>query len=150
MGIIVVGVDGSDSSRAALEWALAEAKLRGSTLRAVHAWMIPALGTGEAPWAMMPPDSYVDFSADEIEKATHEALDRELAEVGPDPGLAVERFVSEGPAADVIVDASADAELVVVGTRGRGAIKTLLLGSTSQHVIQHSKCPVVVVSAPDA
>ena len=150
MGIIVVGVDGSDSSRAALEWALAEAKLRGSTLRAVHAWMIPALGTGEAPWAMMPPDSYVDFSADEIEKATHEALDRELAEVGSDPGLAVERFVSEGPAADVIVDASVDAELVVMGTRGRGAIKTLLLGSTSQHVIQHATCPVVVVSAPAA
>jgi nucleotide-binding universal stress UspA family protein len=150
MGIIVVGVDGSDSSRAALAWALAEAKLRGSTLRAVHAWMIPALGTGEAPWAMMPPDSYVEVSADEIEKATHDALDRELAEVGPDPGLAVERFVQEGPAADVIVDASKDAELVVVGTRGRGAIKTLLLGSTSQHVIQHATCPVVVVSAHDA
>jgi nucleotide-binding universal stress UspA family protein len=150
MGIIVVGVDGSDSSRAALAWALAEAKLRGSTLRAVHAWMIPALGTGEAPWAMMPPDSYVEVSADEIEKATHDALDRELAEAGPDPGLAVERFVQEGPAADVIVDASKDAELVVVGTRGRGAIKTLLLGSTSQHVIQHATCPVVVVSAHDA
>lgn len=150
MGIIVVGVDGSDSSRAALEWALAEAKLRGSTLRAVHAWMIPSLGTGEAPWAVMPPESYVDFSVEQVEKATHEALDRELSELGADPGIAIERFVSEGPAADVIVDASIDAELVVVGTRGRGAIKTLLLGSTSQHVIQHAKCPVVVVTAPGA
>ncbi|MDX6569747.1 MAG: hypothetical protein QOH15_2325 [Gaiellales bacterium] len=145
MGIIVVGVDGSDSSRAALTWALAEAALRGCSLRAVHAWMIPAMGTGEAPWALIPPGSYVDVSADEIEKATHEALDREIAEVDGPAGVPVERVVDEGPAADVILDASSDAELIVVGTRGRGAIATLVLGSTSQHVIHHAKCPVVVV-----
>ncbi len=148
MGIIVVGVDGSDNARAALVWALAEARLRGSTLRAVHAWMIPAMGSGEAPWALVPPATYVDVSVDEIEKATHEALEREIADVEPDPGIAIERHVEEGPAADVIVEASADAELVVVGTRGRGAIATLVLGSTSQHVIQHAGCPVVVVRAP--
>jgi nucleotide-binding universal stress UspA family protein len=150
MGIIVVGVDGSDSSRAALAWALAEAGLRGASLRAVHAWMLPAMGTGEAPWALIPPGSYVDVNADEIEKATHEALDREIAEVKGPAGVAVERFVAEGPAADVIVEASADAELIVVGTRGRGAIATLVLGSTSQHVIHNAKCPVVVVPAPGA
>jgi nucleotide-binding universal stress UspA family protein len=150
MGIIVVGVDGSDSSRAALVWALAEARLRGSTLRAVHAWMIPAMGSGEAPWAMMPPDSYVDVSADQIEQATHEALDREIAALEGSADVAVERYVEEGPAADVIVDASEDAELAVVGSRGRGAIKTLVLGSTSQHVIQHAACPVVVVRVPHA
>lgn len=148
MGIIVVGVDGSESSRAALVWALAEARLRGSTLRAVHAWMIPAMGSGEAPWALIPPGSYVDVSADEIEKATHEALDREIAEVDGPAGVAIERFVDEGPAADVIVDASKDAELVVVGSRGRGAIATLVLGSTSQQVIHLATCPVVVVRAP--
>jgi nucleotide-binding universal stress UspA family protein len=148
MGIIVVGVDGSDSSRAALVWALAEAKLRGSTLRAVHAWMIPPMGTGEAPWALIPPGSDLDSSADEIEKATHEALDREIAEVDGPAGVAIERFVHEGPAAEVIVDASKDAELVVVGSRGRGAIATLVLGSTSQQVIHHATCPVVVVQAP--
>ena len=64
---IVVGVDGSGSSRAALDWALAEAALRGSTIRAVHAWEIPALGTGEAPWALIPPGDYVDMSTGEIE-----------------------------------------------------------------------------------
>jgi nucleotide-binding universal stress UspA family protein len=148
MGIIVVGVDGSDSSRAALVWALAEARLRGSTLRAVHAWMIPAMGSGEAPWALIPPGNDVDVSADEIEKATHEALDREIAEVDGPAGVAIERFVDEGPAADVIVDASKDAELVVVGSRGRGAIATLVLGSTSQQVIHQATCPVVVVRAP--
>jgi nucleotide-binding universal stress UspA family protein len=148
MGIIVVGVDGSDGARAALAWALAEARLRGSTLRAVHAWMIPAMGSGEAPWALIPPGSYVDVSADQIEKATHEALDREIAEVDGSTGVAVERYVEEGPADQVIVEASKDAELVVVGSRGRGAIATLLLGSTSQHVIQHAACPVVVVHTP--
>jgi nucleotide-binding universal stress UspA family protein len=150
MGIIVVGVDGSDSSRAALAWALAEARLRGSSVRAVHAWMLPAMGAGEAPWALIPPGSYVDVDTEEIEKATHEALDREIAEVGGPAGVAVERFVAEGPAADVIVEASADAELIVVGTRGRGAIATLVLGSTSQQVIHNAKRPVVVVPAPDA
>ena len=171
MGIIVVGVDGSDASRAALAWTLAEARLRGSTVRAVHAWQIPAMGSGEAPWAMIPPGSYVDVAADDIEKAAHEALDREIEEVNADPGVTVERYVEEGPAADVIVeaskdaelgvtieryveegpaadvivDASKDAELVVVGTRGRGAIATLVLGSTSQHVIHHARRPVVVV-----
>jgi nucleotide-binding universal stress UspA family protein len=150
MGIIVVGVDGSDSSRAALAWALAEARLRGSSVRAVHAWMLPAMGAGEAPWALIPPGSYVDVNTEEIENATHEALDREIAEVQGPPGVAIEPFVAEGPAADVIVEASSDADLIVVGTRGRGAIATLVLGSTSQHVIHNAKCPVVVVPAPDA
>jgi nucleotide-binding universal stress UspA family protein len=145
MGIIVVGLDGSQASRAALAWALAEAKLRGSTVRAVHAWMIPAMGSGEAPWALIPPGSYVDVSADEVEKAAHEALEREIDEVNAGAGPTVERYVAEGPAADVILDASEDAELIVVGTRGRGAVASLVLGSTSQHVVHRAKRPVVVV-----
>jgi nucleotide-binding universal stress UspA family protein len=148
MGIIVVGLDGSEASRAALAWALDEAKVRGSILRAVHAWMIPAMGSGEAPWALIPPGSYVDVSGEEIEKAAHDALERELAEAGPDAGVTVERHVEEGPAAEVIVDASKDADLIVVGTRGRGAIATLVLGSTSQAVIHNAGRPVVVVPVP--
>lgn len=150
MGIIVVGMDGSDASTAALAWALAEAKLRGSTVRAVHAWMIPAMGSGEAPWALIPPGSYVDVSADEIEKAAHEALERETESANAVAGVTVERFVKEGPAADVIVDASKDAELIVLGTRGRGALASLVLGSTSQHVLHHAHRPVVVVPVPHA
>lgn len=144
MGIIVVGLDGSDASRAALAWTLAEARLRGSTVRAVHAWQIPAMGSGEAPWAMIPPGSYVDVAADDIEKAAHEALDREIEDANA-VGVTVERYVEEGSAADVIVEASRDAELIVVGTRGRGAVATLVLGSTSQHVIHNAQRPVVVV-----
>lgn len=150
MGIIVVGLDGSAASRAALVWARSEAKLRGSTLRAVHAWMLPAVGTAEAPWALLPPGSYLDVSGDEIEKASADALEREIDETAEGSDVTIERFVQEGPAADVIVDASKDAELIVVGTRGRGAIATLVLGSTSHHVVQHAHCPVVVVPAPAA
>jgi nucleotide-binding universal stress UspA family protein len=137
MGIIVVGLDGSAASRAALVWARAEAKLRGSTLRAVHAWMLPAVGTAEAPWALLPPGSYLDVSGDEIEKASADALEREIDETAEGSNVTIERFVQ-------------DAELIVVGTRGRGAIATLVLGSTSHHVVQHAHCPVVVVPAPAA
>jgi nucleotide-binding universal stress UspA family protein len=149
MGIIVVGLDGSAPSRAALRWALAEAKLRGSTVRAVHAWMIPAMGAADAPWALIPPGSYVDVSADDIEKGARQALDREVEQANPE-GVTVERVVREGPAADVIVDASKDAELIVVGSTGHGALASLVLGSTSQKVIHHAERPVVVVPPPRA
>jgi nucleotide-binding universal stress UspA family protein len=152
MGVIVVGVDGSDSSRAALTWALAEARLRGSTVRAVHAWMIPAVGTGEAPWALMGTADYLELDPSEIAKAAGDALEREIADVQTTAGtdVVVERQVVDAPAADAIIDASVDAELVVVGTRGHGAIASLVLGSVSHHVVQHATCPVVTVRAPSA
>jgi len=74
MGIIVVGVDGSGNSRGALDWALNEARLRGSSVRAVHAWEIPVVGTGEAPWALAPPPSYIELSANEIEQNTRDLI----------------------------------------------------------------------------
>lgn len=150
MGIIVVGVDGSKSSRAALDWAVAEARLRGSSLRAVHAWMIPAIGASEAPWSLMATADYMELDPDRIEAAAGEALERELADAHGNEGgeVVVERQIVDAPAADAIVDASRDAELVVIGSRGRGSIKSLLLGSVSQHVVQHATCPVVVVRAP--
>ncbi|MEO9174474.1 MAG: universal stress protein [Gaiellales bacterium] len=152
MGVIVVGVDGSKSSRVALEWALAEAKLRGSTLRAVHAWMIPAVGTSEAPWALMGTTDYLALDSSEIEKAAGDALEREISEVqaGAGSDVVIERQVVDSPAAQAIIDASKDAELVVVGTRGHGAIASLVLGSVSHHVVQHATCPVVTVREPGA
>jgi nucleotide-binding universal stress UspA family protein len=152
MGIIVVGVDGSGNSRGALDWALNEARLRGSSVRALHAWMIPVVGTGEAPWALAPPPSYVELSAKEIEQHAREALDREVEEALARVGVVIdiERVVVEDSAGDAVIDASADAELIVVGSRGRGALATLVLGSVSHHVVQHAGCPVVVVPAPAA
>jgi nucleotide-binding universal stress UspA family protein len=152
MGVIVVGVDGSKSSRAALEWALAEAKLRGSSVRAVHAWMIPAVGTSEAPWALMGTQDYLNLDPNEIEKAASDALEREITDVQATAGsdVVIERQVVDSPAAEAITDASKDAELVVVGTRGHGAIASLVLGSVSHHVVQHATCPVVTVREPGA
>ena len=152
MGVIVVGVDGSKSSRAALEWALTEAALRGSTLRAVHAWMIPAVGTAEAPWALMGTADYLTIEPEQLEQAATEALDREVADARATAGagVAVEHVVVDAPAAEAIVDASKDAELIVVGTHGRGSIASLVLGSVSHHVAQHATCPVVIVHEPRA
>lgn len=147
MGIVVVGVDGSGNSRGALDWALAEAKLRGASVRTVHAWMLPVVGTGEAPWALAPPPSYVELSAREIEQHARAALDREVEEALARVGVVidVERLVVEGAAGDAIIDASEGAELTVVGSHGRGALATLVLGSVSHHVVQHTKCAVVIV-----
>jgi nucleotide-binding universal stress UspA family protein len=152
MGVIVVGVDGSKSSRAALEWAIAEAALRGSTLRAVHAWMIPAIGTADAPWALMGTADYLTIEPEEMEKAAADALDREVADAQSraGTGVAIEHVVVDAPAGDAIVDAAKDAELIVVGSRGRGSIASLVLGSVSHHVAQHAACPVVIVREPRA
>ena len=150
MGIIVVGVDGSGNSRAALDWALNEARLRGSSVRAVHAWddsrrrhRRGALGAG-------PTAELRGSECEEIDQHARDALDREVEEALARVGVVidVERLVVEGSAADAVIDASADAELAVVGSRGRGALKTLLLGSVSQHVLHHAACPVVVVPPP--
>jgi nucleotide-binding universal stress UspA family protein len=90
----------------------------------VHAWEIPVVGTGEAPWALVPPQSYVDLSSKEIDQHARDALDREVEEALARVGVVidVERLVVEGSADDAVIDASADAELAVVGSRGRGAL----------------------------
>jgi nucleotide-binding universal stress UspA family protein len=150
MGVIVVGVDGSKSSRAALDWALAEAALRGSSLRAVHAWTIPAIGASEAPWSLMSTSDYMELDPEQLAKAAGDALEHEIADAQATAGsgVVIERAVVDAPAADAIVDSAKDAELIVVGSHGRGAVASLLLGSVSQHVAKHASCPVVIVREP--
>ena len=144
MTVIVVGVDGSEESKEALRWALEEARLRRATLRAVHAWAVPAVYVhGYAP----PPD-LVD--RDLLRDRAAQMLDAVVAEVaGEDPHVAVERFASEGSAAQVLVEAARDADLLVVGSRGHGDFAGLLLGSVSHQCAHHARCAVVIVRRRD-
>jgi len=133
---IVVGVDGSAASRYALAWAARQAELTGLQLVAVTVWVFPTNWGWSAPW---PADFDPKANACGI---LEEAI---TAVLGPKPAVDVERLVTEGHAAPVLVELSACAELVVVGSRGHGEFAGMLLGSVSEFLTTHSHCPVVVV-----
>ncbi len=139
-GGIVVGHDGSASADRALVWAVEEARLRNCPVHVVRAWSIThAPRPADVPPGIVPPiDSY------------EEAVRAELADdvrstVGADPGVAVELHPVYARADEALVAASGGAELLVVGSRGRGGVTGLLLGSTSEHVVRHADCAVVVL-----
>ncbi|GAA2229107.1 MULTISPECIES: universal stress protein [Kitasatospora] len=135
---VVVGVDGSPSSGAALRWAVQQAGLIGGAVDAVSAWEPPVAYGWNAP--------VVDTSLDE-ENARRLFTD-ELREVlGEECPVQVHpRLVLGNPAA-VLLDAAVGAELLVVGSRGRGGFARALLGSVSQQCALHATCPVVIVRA---
>ena len=143
MNVIVVGVDGSRGSEAALRFAAEEASLRGATLRIVSAYHVPvAVYAG----GMVPP---VDFVSS-IREATEEIVAGAAAELERLwPGVTVETQVAEGQPADELVGEAEDADLLVVGSRGLGGFRSLLLGSVSQQVAHHAPCPVVIVPSSD-
>lgn len=137
---VVVGVDGSDPSRAALGWALTEARLRSATLEAVHAWEVPVI--------FGPVGVGFPYETGPIERAAHELIDQEVDKALADTGTAgvtVERTVSANGPTTALLDAAENADLVVVGRRGVGGFQRLLLGSVSDHVARHAPCPVVVM-----
>jgi nucleotide-binding universal stress UspA family protein len=138
-GLITVGVDGSEHGREAFHFALAEAALRGARLRVVNAWSIPPLTAGGI--GMIP--AY-DLLRDELAEAAEQTIEDEFVHVGG-AGLEVERRVVQGDAAGALVKAAADAELLVVGSRGRGGVTGALLGSVSRACLHHAPCPVAVV-----
>jgi nucleotide-binding universal stress UspA family protein len=141
---IVVGVDGSDGAAAALEFAATEAAFRGARLRIVSVWEVPvaAYGGGFAP-PVADPALWDVF----LEGAQHVADDALASVKKLQPSLDAEVLVVKGQPADVLLEQS-DATLIVVGRRGLGGFKSLLLGSVSQQVVQHATCPVVVVNHP--
>ena len=144
METIVVGADGSEGAAAALEFAAGEAALRRARLRVVSAWEIPvvAYGGGLAP----PLDAE---TLDALRGHTQEVADAALATAKSlQPLLEGEALAVEGQAAEVLLEQAAGAELIVVGNRGLGGFKSLLLGSVSQQVVHHATCPVVVVHRP--
>ncbi|HUY70701.1 MAG TPA: universal stress protein [Gaiellaceae bacterium] len=141
MSTIVVGVDGSDGALEALRFALEEARLRSANVSAVNAWHVPPMAYG-AGWV----PTTVDFEG--YRKVARSALDKSLEEVGAAAsGVPVTTHVSEGQPADVLIEAAREAELLVVGSRGLGGFRGLLLGSVSQQCVQHAPCPVVVIPA---
>ncbi|MEU3709925.1 universal stress protein [Streptomyces catenulae] len=139
-GRIVVGVDGSEPSQEALRWALRQAELTGSTVTAVMAWEYPPL-YGSVGWM----DTPQDFRTS-LEQSAGQELDEALAKaVRPGSGPPVEKFLGYGTAAGVLLEAARGADLLVVGSRGRGGFTGALLGSVSHHCTAHAPCPVVVV-----
>lgn len=141
-GRIVVGVDGSERSVNALRWALDEAKRRDATVDVVHAWHYPYTG------GVVPGMSYaIDF--EEVEKAAREVLDRAIQHARPPRELHVEPILVQSSAARALLDTAIGADLLVVGSRGRGGFTGLLLGSVSQQCAHHAPCPVVIVPTPE-
>jgi nucleotide-binding universal stress UspA family protein len=142
-GRIVVGVDGSAAASAALRWAVSQAEVTGETVQAVIAWQYPmsVAGCGWAPVVMDEGVNLENFA----EKTLAEAVDQVAT---PGSGVTIERRVVEGYAPNVLLGAAADADLLVVGSRGHGAFADALLGSVSQHCAHHARCPVVIVRAP--
>src|SRR5688572_22090413 len=139
---IVVGIDGSDASRRALNWALDEARRRQCSVDAVHAW--------EPPYLVAYPYAGGQYDPVTYEQAAKDTLDRVVDAVDAS-GLAVpvSRILRLGHPAETILDEAKGADLVVVGSRGLGGFRGLLLGSVSQQVAHHAPCPVVIVPAED-
>jgi nucleotide-binding universal stress UspA family protein len=133
-GRIVVGVDRSPGARRALEWAVDEAKRRAATVEAVHAW--------EPPVVVSTPLGFAPVELTDEDLATEMAIVREAV---ADVDAEVEVTFAAGGAAKALMDAAKGADLLVVGTRGRGGFTGLLLGSVSQQVASHATVPVVVV-----
>lgn len=139
MGLIVVGVDASDHARRALEWAFAEAELRGAELELVHAYARPEP-------IYYPGIMVTDLPSDvELQDAAREVVAEAVAKIVPRPDVPYSVTVQAGAPAEVLCGRGNDADLVVVGARGLGGFRGLLLGSVSHQVVTHSPVPVVIV-----
>jgi nucleotide-binding universal stress UspA family protein len=133
---IVVGVDGSASSRAALAWAIGQAKLTGAAVEAVAAWEVPlALRTP------IPPSLITDFRKQAADELAQTVADFS----GAADTVEIRPKVMEGNASEVLVNESDGADLLVVGSRGRSGFTRALLGSVGQHCVHHAACPVVII-----
>jgi nucleotide-binding universal stress UspA family protein len=142
---IVVGVDGSANSRRALRRAAEEATAHAASLEVVHAWSLLDQPTGSDFDPHYDEADAVAQLQELLQEVLHEELDADLL-----PAVTT-RVVNDLPARAILA-AAEGAWLVVVGSRGHGAVKGLVLGSVSQHVVHHSPCPVLIVPnrEPDA
>jgi nucleotide-binding universal stress UspA family protein len=139
---IVVGVDGSSHSKSALRWAITQARLSGATVEAVTAWQDPGM-VGYAFGGVPTMYSAVESIATITEKVLAETIAEVLGE--QDRAVEVRTRVVHGRPAPTLLEAAIGAEMMVLGSRGHGAFAGMLLGSVSQHCVQHAPCPVLVV-----
>jgi nucleotide-binding universal stress UspA family protein len=139
---IVVGVDGSENSRAALHWAYGEAAHHGATLTVLTTWHSPGIPMSP-PYGAVPPEDYEE----QPRREALALLERFTAELSvQSPAVDIRTSIAEARnAAKVLIERSREADLLVVGSRGHGGFAGMLLGSVSQHVVSHAECPVVVV-----
>lgn len=146
MARIVVGVDGSTHSTAALRWAVDEARLRGAALQVVQAWELPAAFAVEFVGAPAFRDA-----ATEIERAHASSLRRAIDALGDaTEGLAIEQILLQEDPASALLRTARGADVLVVGSRGLGTVRRLVLGSVSSKCVAHAPCPVAVISAAPA
>jgi nucleotide-binding universal stress UspA family protein len=133
-------VDDSPAAQQALRFAVEEARIRRRRVVAVHAYDLPTLVDA--------PDVLVPTLLDDLRRLSEQILDAAVSSIG-DGATDIERRSVSGPPSTALIAASADAELLVVGSRGRGGFAGLLLGSVSQQCAQHAACPVAIVRAKD-
>jgi nucleotide-binding universal stress UspA family protein len=139
-GPVVVGVDGSDISREALSYAFREADARGATLRAVHSWADAQVQTSLVGL------SAVQSQLDAMTAQERKVLEDELAPYREKyPDVEVEEIVERDRPIQVLKENAADAQLLVLGSHGRGGFRGMLLGSTSRALLQYAPCPMMVV-----
>jgi nucleotide-binding universal stress UspA family protein len=139
---IVVGVDGSSSSRAALRWAVRQAELTGADVEALTAWRAPTLVGLGGQFAEVDARGSEDGT---IKAAAESMLRAEIDEVAGPHGAQIKAQVGEGSAAQLLLDVADGATMVVVGSRGHGGLTGTLLGSVGQTLAQHAPCPVLII-----
>ncbi len=138
MSRIVVGIDGSDEASRALQWAADHAG-PGDTVVATHIWHIPPLESVEAPI----------YNPADVQVEARRLCERVVAgiQLSADAAPQIDISIQHGHTGRLLIEASEDADLLVVGSRGHGGFVGLLLGSVSTHAVHHAKCPIVVVPA---
>jgi nucleotide-binding universal stress UspA family protein len=144
MSGIIVGLDGSSHSRRALAWAVKEAAFRGEPLTVITVQQDYTGFWGPAAYQYARDPSFLEQAAKEAQVETDNAVDR--LDAGSRPPSVTVRAVTGLPGEELL-DAAKDAEMIVVGSRGAGGFKKLLLGSVSLHIAHHAHCPVVVIPA---
>jgi nucleotide-binding universal stress UspA family protein len=135
---IVVGVDGSENAERALRFAMDEAELRDGVVTALFAWQYPLIGVPKA------------FDQDELEAEAKEFLVKEVAGMAAPEAVKINLVVAQGDASASLLHACqrVDADLLVLGARGREGFTGLLLGSVGQECAVHAPCSVVIVKPP--